>query len=926
MNKIGIFICHCRFHHSPREIDLDTLVADLERLPLVACAAPCEDICSGPGLEMIKDAIGKHHLEGTVIVSCLPAVHQQVIEDTLFSLGFSRGQIAVTTLFGEENGRHVRGKEEALLLARRHLEKVMSGLAGRKPRPSPAVPVVKKALVIGGGVSGIHAALDIANGGYEVYLVERTPSIGGNMVRLSEVFPTLDCPQCILTPKMVQCGQHPNIHILAYSEVEEVRGEVGNFEVLVKKKATSVDWNKCTGCGECANVCPVEMYSDFQRGTAPRKATYKPFAQAVPNKFVIDKQGVSPCRHACPLHINSHGYVQLIKVGKFREALSLIRETVPFPGIIGSICDHPCERVCKRAEVDRPVPICALKRFVAEAGEGEEAEIIPAAEDEKGKRVAVVGAGPAGLMAAHDLRNKGYAVTIIEARDKPGGLLTHGFPSYRLPRELVEREIALVAKMGVEYRFKTEIGRDLTLSEIRNDYDAVFIATGATGFAALLSPRDTVSLAATRRGTPEVDVHTLETSAEGVFAGGDVVTGPNTVIEALAAGRRAAVSIDRYLRGEDLSGEAPEPSLAPCGEFDMGRKLINYDYLKTDGAGSADSRHATSDERGRGTTTGEKREDPEPFSMVRPQQKMLTAEEAMAEAGRCLNCAGCCECMSCVSACEAHAIDHTLTESYETLTVGAIVVATGYELLAPGLIGEYERDPDILDPLQFERILCPSGPTDGVVKRPSDGRVPKEVVFVECVGSRDPEHHLPYCSRVCCMYSCKMGMLYKHAVHDGTIYIFYMDVRTDGKMYEEFYQRGTEEDGIVYIRGRISRMFRDGDTITVWGADTLTGKQVEIAADMVVLAMAMIPRPDAKQLARTLGIETDEFGFMKVLHPRLRPSESTVPGIFLAGCCQSPKDIPECVAQSCGCAGKVLSLFSQDAAAGNRLPGTVVEL
>jgi len=210
--------------------------------------------------------------------------------------------------------------------------------------------------------------------------------------------------------------------------------------------------------------------------------------------------------------------------------------------------------------------------------------------------------------------------------------------------------------------------------------------------------------------------------------------------------------------------------------------------------------------------------------------------------------------------------------------------------------------------------------------RPSDKKVPKDVVFVECVGSRDPEHHLPYCSRVCCMYSCKMGMLYKHAVHDGTMYVFYMDVRTDGKMYEEFYQRGTEEDGIVYVRGRISKIFRDGDKIMVWGSDTLSGKRVEIAADMVVLAMAMIPRPDAKHMAETFGIDTDEFGFMKALHPRLKPSESTVPGIFVAGCCQSPKDIPECVAQSCGCAGKVLSLFSQDEVETSLPQGKLVEI
>jgi heterodisulfide reductase subunit A-like polyferredoxin len=926
MKKIGVFICHCEYHNSLPEIDLCALVAEVERLPRVAYAVSLKDVCSGPGKEMIKEAISKYSLDGVVITSCLPAVHEQGIRDILHSAGMSPQQYAVSTLFGDDNGHHSRDKEKMVLKAREHLEEVISNLVTKDPRPAPAQPIVKKALVIGGGVSGIHAALDIANGGYEVYLVERTPSIGGNMVRLSEVFPTLDCPQCILTPKMVQCGQHPSIHILAYSEVQEVRGQAGNFEVLVKRKGTSIDWNKCTGCGDCANVCPVEMYSDFQRGMAPRKATYKPFAQAVPNKFVIDKAGMSPCRIACPLHLNSHGYVQLIKAGKFREALSLIRETLPFPGIIGRICDHPCERVCKRAEVDSPVPICALKRFAAESGEGEEAEIDLTVGEEKGKKVAVIGAGPAGLMAAYDLRKKGYAVTVFESREKPGGLLTHGFPSYRLPRELVEQEIALIAKMGVEYRFKTKMGSEVTLSDLRKDYDAVFIAVGAVGCSTLLSPQDTVRLPVTRGGTLAVNIHTLATAVEGIFAGGDAVTGPNTAIEALAAGRKAATSIDRYLSGEDLHRGGMEPSLTPCGEFDLSKKLINYDYLKTEQAAITTPKYDITGEPGTAVTVQERREDREPFSMIMPEEPVLTAEEAVAEASRCLNCAGCCECMSCVTACEAGAIDHSLTDSYETIAVGAIVVATGYELLARDLIGEYEQDPDILDPLQFERLLCPSGPTDGVVVRPSDRKVPKEVVFVECVGSRDPEHHLPYCSRVCCMYSCKMGMLYKHAVHDGTMYVFYMDVRTDGKMYEEFYQRGTEEDGLVYIRGRISKMFRDGDKIMVWGADTLTGKQVEIAADMVVLAMAMIPRPDAKELAKILGIETDEFGFMKVLHPRLRPSESPVPGIFLAGCCQSPKDIPECVAQSCGCAGKVLSLFSQDEMAVSLPRGKVVEV
>ena len=874
---------------------------------------------------MITETVRTHNLDGAVLTSCLPGVHEQALRDILAAAGLAPGQFTIATLFGDDNGHHRDNGMKDVEKARDHIAGLIETLSQQKPAPGAPVPIVKKALVIGGGVSGIHAALDIANGGYEVFLVERTPSIGGNMVRLSEVFPTLDCPQCILTPKMVQCGQHPNIHIMAYSEVKEVRGQAGNFEVVIEKKGTCIDWDKCTGCGECSNVCPVEMYSDFQRGTAPRKATYKPFAQAVPNKFVIDKQGISPCRAACPLELNCHGYVQLIKTGKFNEALSLIQETLPFPGIVGRICDHPCERACKRAEVDTPISICALKRFVAEREGEEKATVDLSIAEEQEKQVAIVGAGPAGLMAAYDLRKQGYRVTIFDAHDTPGGLLTHGFPAYRLPRELVEREIGIIEAMGVTYRLKTKVGSDVTLGELRKDYQAVFVASGASG-TEFLAPDKDPELPVTRRGSLEVDFLTLQTPVDGVFAGGDAVTGPNTIIEALAAGRRAAISIDRFLKGENLRDGREEPSRTVCDQVDLSQKLINYDYLRTEQEQPAEPANETGNATGEISQPQESAGHHRPLSMIEPEQPLLTEQEAVAEAERCLNCAGCCECMSCVTACEAQAIDHTLTGSYETITVGAIVAATGYDLLSQNFIEEYENDPDILDPLQFERILCPSGPTNGVVIRPSDKKVPKEVVFIECVGSRDPEHNLPYCSRVCCMYSCKMGMLYKHAVHDGTMYVFYMDVRTDGKMYEEFYQRGTEEDGLVYIRGRISKLFRDGDKIMVWGSDTLTGKRVEIAADMVVLAMAMIPRPDAKQMAKTLGIETDEFGFMKALHPRLKPSESTVPGIFVAGCCQSPKDIPECVSQSCGCAGKVLSLFSQDNVENSLPQGKLVEI
>ncbi len=222
------------------------------------------------------------------------------------------------------------------------------------------------------------------------------------------------------------------------------------------------------------------------------------------------------------------------------------------------------------------------------------------------------------------------------------------------------------------------------------------------------------------------------------------------------------------------------------------------------------------------------------------------------------------------------------------------------------------RNPDIIDGLHFERLLSASGPTQGVIKRPSDGKVPKEVVFVQCAGSRDPEKHLPYCSKFCCMYTAKHALLYKHRVPDGQPYIFYIDVRTAGKGYEEFYQRVSEQEGVVYLRGKVSKIFQDGDGLMVWGVDTLTGKKVEITADMVVLATGAVPAEGSKKLFANLKLACDENGFLSEAHPKLRPVESLTPGFFLAGAAQGPRDIPETVAQAGGAASKVIGMFSQE--------------
>jgi heterodisulfide reductase subunit A len=271
------------------------------------------------------------------------------------------------------------------------------------------------------------------------------------------------------------------------------------------------------------------------------------------------------------------------------------------------------------------------------------------------------------------------------------------------------------------------------------------------------------------------------------------------------------------------------------------------------------------------------------------------------------------KCRVCEKICPVGAIDYEQKDHYVEERVGAIIVAVGFDLISNKRFGEYGYGeiPDVIDGLAFERLNSASGPTTGEIRRPSDGKIPREVVFIQCTGSRDPERYMPYCSRVCCMYTAKHARLYKHKVHEGQVYIFYMDIRSTGKGYEEFIQQGMEEEGILYLRGRVSRIFRDGEKIVVWGVDTLTGRKVEVSADMVVLATAMIPQKDTKDLAKKLGIAADEYGFLTEVQRKLRPVETNVEGIYIAGCAQGPKDIADAVAHANASASKVQTLFAR---------------
>jgi len=577
MARIGVFVCWCG-ENIARTVDVEQVAAAAGELPGVACAMTCKYMCSEPGQAAIRQKIADQHLTGVVVASCSPHMHLRTFRKAAEKEGLNPYLVEMANIREQCSWVH-HDRRQATAKA---IDLVSMSVAKTRYNHALApieIPLTRRALVIGGGVAGIQAALDIADAGYPVVLVEREPSIGGKMAGLSETFPTLDCSQCILTPRMVEAGQHPNITLHTYSEIESVEGFVGNFRVTVRKKARYIDMEKCTGCGQCWNSCPSKKNpSAFDYGLGQRTAIYIPFPQAVPARPVIDS----------------------------------------------SVCMKLTKGKCG---------ICAKK---CQAG---------------------------------------------------------------------------------AIRFDDE---DRTVTE---EVGAIVVATG-------------YKLYSVRR-------------------------------------------------------EQPDSHITGYGEYGYGRYA------------------------------------------------------------------------------------------------------------------------DVIDSLQFERLLSASGPTCGEIRRPSDGKVPQKVVFISCVGSRDNAKGISYCSKICCMYNAKHAMLFKHKVHDGEAHVFYMDIRAGGKNYDEFVRRAIEQDGARYHRGRVSKIVEEDGQLIVRGVDTLAAEPVTIKADLVVLAAAMCPSDGAESLAQKLNVGYDENGFLSESHPKLRPVETNAAGVYVCGACQGPKDIPESVAQATAAAGKVLVMFSR---------------
>ncbi|MBO5826697.1 MAG: CoB--CoM heterodisulfide reductase iron-sulfur subunit A family protein [Treponema sp.] len=579
MERIGVFVCHCGTNIAG-VVDVEKVAEELGKVDGVVYSTHYTYMCSSAGQKMIEDHIKDDKLTGVVLCSCSPRMHEKTFRACAERAGLNPYKVEVANIREQTSWvlKDVNeATEKAIALGKAAIAKSILDT----PLTEGETPVTKRALVIGGGIAGITAALDIADAGFPVDIVEKKPTVGGKMAMLDKTFPTLDCASCIVTPKMTEVSQNPNIRILSYSEVVGVSGYIGNFSIDIKRRARFVDETKCTGCGECIEKCPnKKVPNDFNLNLDTKKAIYIPFAQAVPKVATIDD---TYCLH-----------MKGLKNGK------------------DNVCGF-CQKAC------------------------------------------------------------------------------------------------------------------------------------------------------------------------GVGA-------------------------------------------------------INFDMK-----------------------------------------------------------------------------DEVITEKY-----GAIIVATGYNPIDLDKFDEfaYNTSPDVVSSLEFERLCNASGPTNGHLKRPSDGKEPKNIVFIQCVGSRcaaGAEKGHEYCSKVCCMYTAKHAILTRDHYPDTNCYVFTIDVRTPGKNFDEFYRRAVEQYGVHYIKGMVGKVTPQADgTLDVQGSDLILNKQVHIKADMVVLAASIEPDKSARPLATMLTTSMDNNDFFLEAHAKLRPVESPTAGIFLAGCCQGPKDIPETVAQSSGAAAKAICLLVKD--------------
>jgi heterodisulfide reductase subunit A-like polyferredoxin len=903
----------------------------------------------------------------------------------------------------------------------------------------------KGVAIIGGGISAVQSALDLAEQGISVYIIEKTPSLGGKMAQLDKTFPTNDCSICILSPKLVAAGRHPNITLLTNSEIKVLKGEAGNFKAIVSKKPRYIIEEKCTACSLCAEACPVTKKSEFDEGLGPKKAAYIPFPQAVPLKYAIERKGTPPCQAACPSGVHAQAYIALISQGKYKEALEVHREHNPLPLVCGRVCPHPCEDVCNRSELDSPIAIADLKRFIADWELEHSDEKIEPFEKTQDKKIAIIGSGPAGLTCGYYLAKMGYSPTIFESLPVAGGMLAVGIPDYRLPKDILQAEIDYIKKKGVEIILNKGLGRDFSLEDLKKEgYEAVFLGIGSHGSKKLAIPDEKLEgvisgvkflrevnlgnkvkigsrvaiigggdvavdaarvahrlgseafilyrrsraempahnseIAATelegidihylvqpvkiigknkkvvgiecikmelgepdesgrrrpvpiegseftieadcvmpaigqnpemeilkdtkvkisKEGTIFVKDKTYSTNIEGVFAAGDAQSGPSTVVAAVGSAREAASAIDAYLQDITYEGEHDPEDVVVFEDLELDNQIKSEERI-THKELPASKRKKNFNEVAFG----------------------LSKEEAALESARCLNCGTCSGCYQCIKVCEPDAIDFSQKEEEIELDLGSVIVMPGFDQLNPNIRPEfgYEKFENVITALEFERILSASGPFLGHIKKISDGNVPKKLAFIQCVGSRDKNRGMGYCSSVCCMYAIKEAIIAKEHSPNLDITIFHMDIRAFGKEFEYYYERA-QDIGIRFIRSRVADIWEEDQKLIVNYVDEKDEPVFE-NYDMVVLSNGIGKPKDSEKLKSALGIDLNENGFCKTTV--FEPQKTSRDGVFVGGAFSEPKDIPDSVAEASGAAAFASSFATKNVIEKQEEPEEIID-
>ncbi len=473
--RAGVFLCECGGNISG-VVDLEPLAEHARSLDGVVAVSINQFMCGTEGRALIEKAVEERGLDHFVIASCSPRFQGPTFERIARELRLGENAVAFGNIREGCSYVHAQEPERAQVKARKIVEGAVARLHHMSDLPRQRTFLSRSVLVVGGGIAGMSAAEELAATGIEVHLVERQQSIGGYMARLSKTFPTEDCAMCSLAPRLTGTAINSRIHLHALSDVTAITGPPGEFSVTVRHRPRYVN-EKCVGCGECAAVCPVTYPNDFDFGVSERTAVHRPFANAVPATFAIDRKGWSPCKTACPVHTSAHGYVALVAKGRYEEAWRVASEPNPFPSVCGRICTHVCETECTRGNVDDPIAIAGIKRFVADHGAPAELPApLPVFYDEP---IAIVGGGPAGLTAARELAQFGYKATVFEALPVAGGMLRVGIPEYRLPRDVLQGEVDRITALGVELKTGQRCGTDFTVDSLFADgYKAVFMATG----------------------------------------------------------------------------------------------------------------------------------------------------------------------------------------------------------------------------------------------------------------------------------------------------------------------------------------------------------------------------------------------------------------------------------------------------------------